>query len=121
MRRAIAAGDVAVSRLSEVEVTSAMARRAKEGRMSKDDAVRFSRLVATDFNALRIIEISTDVVAIARALLLAHPLRASDAVQLASGVFLWRSLGVPIEFVCFDEVLNAAARAEGLTTSRLGA
>jgi hypothetical protein len=70
---------------------------------------------------MRVIEISTDVVAIARTMLLAHPLRASDALQLASGVFLWRSLGVPIAFVCFDDALNAAARAEGLNTPRLGA
>jgi hypothetical protein len=51
----------------------------------------------------------------ARTLLLRHPLRAGDAVQLASCLYLQRQLAQPVPFVAFDNRLAQAARAEGLT------
>jgi hypothetical protein len=49
----------------------------------------------------------------ARALLLRHPLRASDAIQLASCLYLRRELNQPVPFVAFDQRLLEAARGEG--------
>lgn len=51
----------------------------------------------------------------ARALLLRHRLRAGDAIQLASGLFLQRELRQPLTFVAFDDQLADAARDEGMT------
>jgi hypothetical protein len=42
-------------------------------------------------------------------------LRSSDAVQLASSLYLQREIGERILFAAFDDRLNSAARAEGLT------
>jgi predicted nucleic acid-binding protein len=42
-----------------------------------------------------------------------HPLRAADALQLASALFLRESAGQPVLFLCFDERLVAAAKEEG--------
>ncbi len=51
----------------------------------------------------------------ARALLVRHPLRAADAIQLASALLLRRELNEPVTFAAYDDRLKAAARAEGLT------
>ena len=45
---------------------------------------------------------------------LRHPLRAGDAIQLASALLLRRELGEPVKFVAYDNRLKAAAKAEGL-------
>ena len=42
-----------------------------------------------------------------------HPLRAADAVQLASALAARDADPDQAEFACFDEALAAAARAEG--------
>ena len=48
-------------------------------------------------------------------LLMRHPLRSSDALQLASCLYLQREIGERISFGAFDARLTTAARAEGLT------
>lgn len=68
-----------------------------------------------DLAALVVIEITAKVAAEARGLLLRHPLRASDSVQLASCLYLRRELSQPLPLVTFDDRLAAAARAEGLS------
>jgi predicted nucleic acid-binding protein len=68
-----------------------------------------------DVPALAMVELSAEITGDARALLLRHTLRASDAVQLASCLYLQRQLVEPVPFVAFDGRLVLAARAEGLT------
>ena len=67
-----------------------------------------------DFTALRVVELSTPVVLEARALLVRHPLRAGDAIQLASALLLRRELAEPVTFAVYDDRLKAAAKVEGL-------
>ena len=50
----------------------------------------------------------------ARALLARHPLRAGDAIQLASALLLRRELSEAVTFAAYDDRLKAAAKAEGL-------
>jgi hypothetical protein len=64
---------------------------------------------------LRLVELSRGVVLRARALLLRHPLRSGDAIQLASALFLQEALGEPVRFAAYDQRLLTAAAAEGLT------
>jgi hypothetical protein len=113
-RRLLAAGRGAASRLSEVEIASALVRRAREGAFSVEERDRALASLEHDFAALIVVEFSSNIAAEARALLLRHPLRASDAVQLASCIYLKRELGEPLPLVAFDDRLTAAARAEGL-------
>ena len=115
VRRLLAGGTPATSRLSEVEVASAIARRAREGAFA---AARRDRMLAAldrDLPALAVVEMIPDITAEARALLLRYPLRAGDAIQLASCLYLQRELRDPVPFVAFDQRLLEAARAEGLT------
>ena len=44
-----------------------------------------------------------------------HRLRGCDALQLAAAVALKKATGRPLRFICADEDLNRAARAEGLS------
>lgn len=112
--RLLATGDAATSRLSEVEIMSALTRRAREGDLASADADRATAALAGDLPAFLIVELLPEVTARARSLLGRHALRAADAVQLASCLNLGERLAERIPFVAFDRRLRAAARAEGL-------
>jgi predicted nucleic acid-binding protein len=114
VRRLLASDLAAISRLSEVEIASGVARRAREGSLTVRHRDRILRSLQHDLEALAIVELVPDVTAEARALLLRHPLRASDAIQLASCLYLQRQLAEPVHFVAFDRRLLDAARAEQL-------
>jgi len=114
VRRLLGTGAAATSRLSEVEVASAIARRAREGVFSPDQRDRVLEALSNDVPALAVVELLPEIAAEARSLLRKHALRAGDSIQLASGLYLQRQLGRPIPFVVYDERLAAAARAEGL-------
>jgi predicted nucleic acid-binding protein len=115
VRRLLASGTVATSRLSEVEIASGIVRRAREGAFTASRRDRMLDALRLDLPALAVVELIPEVAADARALLLRHPLRASDAIQLASCQYLQRQLAEPVPFVAFDRRLAAAAQAEGLT------
>ncbi len=114
VRRLLASDLAATSRLSEVEVSSAIIRRAREAAFTIEQRDRMLTALQRDVPALAIVELTPEIAADARGLLLRHPLRASDAVQLASCLYLRRELAQPIPFVVFDRRLALAARAEGL-------
>lgn len=115
VRRLLKADRAAASRLSEVEVASALVRRAREGAFSVKERDRALASLVDDFATLIIVEFTAEITAVARELLLRHRLRAGDAVQLASGLYLQRQLRQPLPFVVFDDRLAEAARHEGMT------
>lgn len=115
VRRLLTAAPAAASRLSEVEVASALVRRAREGAFTVEERDRALASLAGDFAALIIVEFTPEITVDARALLLRHRLRAGDAVQLASCLYLQREMSQPLPFVAFDDRLAEAARHEGLT------
>ena len=115
VRRLLKADAGAVSRLSEVEVASALVRRAREGAFTVAERDRALASLADDLATLIIVELTPDITAEARALFLRHRLRAGDAVQLASCLYLQREISQPLPFVAFDDRLAESARHEGLT------
>jgi uncharacterized protein len=115
VRRLLTSGTVATSRLSEVEVASGLVRRTREGAFTAARRDRMLDALQRDLPAIAVVEVIPEVAADARALLLRHPLRASDAIQLASCQYLQRQLAEPVPFVAFERRLAAAAHAEGLT------
>jgi hypothetical protein len=115
VRRLLASGIAASSRLSEVEVFSGIIRRAREEAFTVSRRDRMLAALQRDVPALAIVEMIPEITADARALLLRHPLRAGDAIQLASCMYLQRQLAQPVPFVAFDRRLIEAAHAEGLT------
>jgi hypothetical protein len=68
-----------------------------------------------DLSAMTIVEIVPAVTARARGLLERHPLRARDALQLASCLFLRDNVPGELSFAGFEDRLNRAAEAEKLT------
>lgn len=117
VRRLMLSDLPATSRLSEAEVASALGRRAREGAFSTTERDRALAALVADLPAIVVVELTLEVSARARSLLTKHPLRAGDAIQLASCLYLQEQLGEPIEMVSFDVRLTAAARREGLTAA----
>ena len=105
----------ATSRLSSVEVPSAIIRRARESRTPADERDRALYALAHDLSELLIVELSPGVVTAANGILTRNRLRAADAIHLASCAWLSCEFGTDIPFVVFDERLRQAAQMEGLT------
>jgi len=114
VRRLLSAGVSATSRLSAVEIASALTRRAREGAFTNAERDRAITSLERDLSSLLVVELTPDIVQRAQALLRRWPLRSGDAVQLASGLYLRTELDEPITFVAYDERLIDAARREGL-------
>jgi predicted nucleic acid-binding protein len=111
-------GRIATSRLSAIEVVSALARREREGAFTAAERDRAVNRLNVDLTAWILVELTPELTADAQTLLLRHHLRSGDAVQLASCVYLQREIGERISFAAFDDRLTTAARAEGLTLIR---
>jgi len=103
---------------TEIECTSAIARRQRFGPL-RDDVVAeaFARL-----SALRAgwheVEPGDEVRESAKRLLRVHDLRTADALQLAAAVFVAEARPSTLEFVSLDDRLLVAARREGFPTTR---
>jgi uncharacterized protein len=112
---------VVTAQISEVEGISAIQRRVREGFLSGSAAQQ----LGADFRALcqseyRLVMVTPTVVARACDLLTQHPLRAYDAVQLASALSANDALQAAglnrATFLSADQRLLQAAAAEGLST-----
>jgi predicted nucleic acid-binding protein len=114
----LAEGTAATSRLTEVEIASALMRRWREGGFGTAERDRALTALVNDLEALTVVEVAPPVAARARRLLERHPLRAGDAVQLASCLLLRDATGGPVAFAAFDGRLSEAAKAEGLAEPR---
>jgi len=118
IRRLLDDGGVAVARLSEVEVVSAFARLSREESITTAQRDRVLTAFVTDLAAWTVVEMTPEVVSTARQLLVRHPLRTGDAVQLASALVLSAAIGPLDAFVAHDARLTAAASSEGMTVAR---
>lgn len=112
---ALARGDdsLVVWWASPVECTSALARREREGRLTGAQVDSAREILAALRSSWAEVLASPEVRARAERLLLRHPLRAADALQLGAAL-TWAG-GAPTShaFACVDERLRAAARGEG--------
>jgi hypothetical protein len=106
----------AASRLSEVEIASALARRCREGTFTEAERDRTLARLEADFRSLIIVELSEAVTSRAIGLTVRRSLRAGDAIQLAAALELRERLEEPVEFLAFDAKLREAAEAEGFPT-----
>jgi predicted nucleic acid-binding protein len=105
---------MATSRISEVEVASALTRRAREGAFSTQERDRGIRALSRDLGAWIVVELTAELAADARTLLIRYALRSGDAIQLASCLYIQREMSQRIPFAGFDDRLNEAARDQGL-------
>ena len=112
---------VFTSHLTVVEATCAFARRRREGSLLSQQHAQILRAFEYDIqNRFNILDVGPAVIRTAQQLANQHPLRAYDAVQLATAWLanenLVRSEQRPLTFVCADNHLLAIAQAEGLLT-----
>jgi hypothetical protein len=107
--------DVVAWTLSDVDLRSAFARLAREGHVSWKDAQETFLRVDAFFARIHVVTFIDGVKARARRLLGVHPLRAADALQLASALLASSDDPAGFELVTLDERLAEAARREGFT------
>ncbi len=115
VQRLISADVPATSRLSEVEVASALGRRAREGKLSLPERDATLIRLKQDFTAFHVVELTPELAGRASVLVQRHDLRAGDAIHLASCLYLQEQLGEETPLVAFDARLIIAARLEGLS------
>ena len=114
VRRLLARNLAATCRYSEIEISSALARRCREGDLTTEDRDRALAGLRQDLRSLLVVELTPAASRRCLPLLRRHPLRAGDALQLASCLEIGAQLGLPLLFVGFDQRLNEAAGQEGL-------
>ena len=112
---------VITANLSIVEVFSAFNRRKREATISQIDYDDFAKdFSAISNNEYLLLDLNNSIIIESQRLLETYPLRAGDAVQLASAVYARTmlqnaQLSAPI-FLASDNKLLDAAIAEGFTT-----
>lgn len=100
---------------TEVEVTSALARRERAGDLSTDLATEaLQRWAALEYS-MHEIGPSEAVRTTARRFLRVHDLRAADALQLSAAFVAAETRPSTLEVVCLDDRLSTAAKKEGFT------
>jgi len=110
-----------IARITWVEVLSALARRQREGSITPDDVARAIQTFNYDLDMqYQVAEVDAALARAAGELVIQHPLRAYDAVQLASALRVQSDLAqtevTSLTFVTADERLMAIAQAQGLHT-----
>lgn len=111
--------DLTISQITWVEVHSAFARRLRDGSLSAERFGLIVQKVREDFeNEYRVIDIDQTLIETAGELVMQHPLRAYDSVQLASALRFQSTLvSVPdtqLIFVSADNRLLDIAQSEGM-------
>lgn len=99
---------------SPVEVTSALARREREGTLSLLEATAAAQRLRLLDRSWHQVEPSDALRGSAQRLLRVHPLRAADSLQLAAALAVAGDDPGSLPFVCLDQRLADAARKEGL-------
>lgn len=109
-----------VSSLSRVEVSSAIWSKRRNGNLTAAEAATVARRIATDFRGSPAQPPRFESIPLGRALLdravelvAAHPLRAGDAIQLASALAIREVVPDCRTFACFDGRLRDAAAKTG--------
>jgi predicted nucleic acid-binding protein len=110
-----------IARIAWVEVLGALARRQREGSLTPDDVTQAIRAFRYDLNMqYQVSEMGPALAEAAGDLVVLHPLRAYDAVQLASALLaqsdLARVEAPALTFLTADDRLLVIAEAEGLRT-----
>ena len=106
-----------VSAVLPVEVRSALRRRVREKTLDAKRVPAILKRLAADRAFWTVIEISREVLATAETLTAAHPLRALDAIHVASAkLFATRISTANFTFVSADTQQITAAAALGINT-----
>ena len=100
---------------TRVECVSAISRRAREGSLDLEGEAAARDLLNDLSGSWTEVQPSARLRTLAEQILAAHPLRAADALQLASALIWCGSQPQGRPFVCLDERLRTAASRSGFT------
>ncbi len=115
VREAVArASTVAASRLSFVEARAALARKLREGGLAAADHAYLKACLEEDWERCLVVEVAEGLCREAASLAERHPLRAGDALQLASALAVRARVREQVMFSSFDERLNQAVESENM-------
>jgi predicted nucleic acid-binding protein len=113
--------DCVTSAVVPVEVRSALRRRVSEATLDEKRVPEILKRFAVDREYWTFVEVTSDVLAAAETLVATHPLRALDAIHVASAhLFAGRIAFPELAFVSADDRQTAAARAAGMRTQIIG-
>ena len=104
----------ATSKLTYAEILSAFTRRYREGEYSKNWLLKIIGNFEAEIEEFSVVDVKDDLLPIVKQLLLRHALRGSDAIHLASAIWLKNALKENITFAASDANLLKAAEKEGL-------
>jgi predicted nucleic acid-binding protein len=105
---------VATAKIAYAEIFAGLARKLREGNLSKAQHSVACRQFESDWQAYVRVELQDDILVLARDLIQRHPLKGFDAVHLASALGLQIALAEEIRFAAADKNLLKAAQAEKL-------
>jgi predicted nucleic acid-binding protein len=108
-----------LAQITKVELASALARRVREGNLQTTSATTIRSQLLVDLqNEYLIVALSEQILEVATDLLFRYPLRAFDAIQLASALEAHQSVqrigDIGITFVSNDQKLLSVAQQVGL-------
>ena len=113
VRATLRAHPVSVARITYAELAASIARAWRLNAITEAQRDAILARLASDFSRLNIVEIRAALVGLVPELVVRHPLRGYDAVQLATALTVHAS-GQPVEFWSADAALCQAAATEGL-------
>ena len=114
VRETVALADtVATIVVAYVEACAAFARRRREGGLSRGDYRRTIQELQSDWDRYLLLEVTNELIRRAADLAEIYPLRAYDAMHLASAKKLQERLQGPIYFACWESNLSTTAKREG--------
>jgi predicted nucleic acid-binding protein len=113
--------DIVTSAILPVEVRSALRRRASEGTLDPARVAEILRRVASDRAYWTLVEVGSEVLAAAEALVGTHPLCTLDAIHVASAQLFRNHLPTKeLIFASADGRQSATAAALGMTVRHIG-
>jgi len=107
------AGVWATSRLSDVECGAALGRAHREGRIGRRQLAEMAETLDEVWQGATVVELDERIAAAAVAIARDHPVRASDAIHLASAIAIAPPSG-GATFACYDRRLWEVAGVLGL-------
>jgi uncharacterized protein len=100
---------------TQVEVISALARRIREGGLDGAGYSQLRSALTALAGSWSEVQPSPAIRTVAERLVMVHPLRAGDALQLASALTWCESVPSQRTLICLDDRLREAAQKEGFT------
>ncbi|MEW6364327.1 MAG: type II toxin-antitoxin system VapC family toxin [Acidobacteriota bacterium] len=102
------------SRLAWPETVSAFARMCREDRITQYEFFRLMDCLGSRWQEINaVVEVDANLLSDTPLLMLAHPLRAHDAIHLASAKAFAKIVDDDLRFAAYDEALARAAHASG--------